>query len=268
MMISTGCFGGFSAESMRLNMLPTDRSVRPRRVLVIEDERSTRELVSDQLHRAGYECRAVSDGRKGLELGLTEPFDVVVLDLILPGIDGITLCRTIRQKGVNRDVPILVLTARRAESDKVLGLESGADDYVTKPFGVRELTARIGALTRRVDRANGQRAPAPQQAIAAHGVAVDPAKHLVWVREAHVTLTPHEFELLYQLASKPGVVLTRQELLALVWRGQAFVTERSIDTLVRHLRCKIEQDPDAPRLILTVWGYGYKFKEACPDTIG
>jgi len=229
------------------------------RALVVEDERSIRELVSNQLRRAGYDCLAVGDGREGLDRARSEPFDVVVLDLMLPGIDGITLCRAIRREGVNRDVPILVLTARRAENDKVLGLESGADDYVTKPFGVRELTARVAALTRRIHRAQPQVAGAPRALLVARDVELDPAKHLVRVRRTEVNLTPHEFELLYQLASKPGVVLTRKDLLAAVWRGQAFVTERSIDTLVRHLRCKIEQDPTSPQLILTVWGYGYKF---------
>ena len=243
-------------------MLPTDRPVCRRRVLVVEDERSIRELVSQQLHRAGYECCEAADGRRGLELMLTEPFDAVVLDLMLPGMDGITLCRTVRQDGINRDVPILVLTARRTESDKVLGLESGADDYITKPFGVRELTARIAALTRRVQRAQVPLGSSSRQALVSHEVELDPAKHLVRVRGSDVSVTPHEFEVLYQLASRPGVVLTRKELLASVWRGQAFVTERSIDTLVRHLRCKIERDATSPQLILTVWGYGYKFKDS------
>src|SRR5712671_3504317 len=126
------------------------------RVLLIEDERSIRELVSEQLRRAGYDCLSVGDGREGLQLLLEEPFDAIVLDLMLPHVDGMTICRTVRRQGANRDAPILMLTARLTESDKVLGLESGADDYVTKPFGVLELTARIAALTRRVSRAHAQ----------------------------------------------------------------------------------------------------------------
>jgi DNA-binding response OmpR family regulator len=243
-------------------MLSPSSSDAVRRVLVVEDERSIRELVSNQLHRAGYDCLAVADGHEGLKCVRSEPFAVVVLDLMLPGIDGIALCRAIRQEGLNRDVPILILTARRSERDKVLGLESGADDYITKPFGVRELTARVAALTRRIHRARSQMVSAPRAVLAAGDVELDPARHLVRVRQIEVGLTPHEFELLYQLASKPGVVLTRKELLAAVWRGEAFVTERSIDTLVRHLRCKIERDATSPQLILTVWGYGYKFAEA------
>jgi two-component system alkaline phosphatase synthesis response regulator PhoP len=259
MMFRPGCCG---KESSTLDTVAEAMPARAPRVLVVEDERSIRELVSTQLDRAGYRCLAVGDGRDALALALTETFDVVVLDLMLPGVDGMTVCRTIREEGMNRDVPILMLTARRTERDKVLGLESGADDYVTKPFGVLELTARVAALTRRVHRAQKHPAAAPRRSVLVHDVALDPAKHTVRARQTEVVVTPHEFELLYQLASQPGVVRTRKELLSAVWRGQAFVTERSIDTLVRHLRCKIEQDPTSPRLILTVWGYGYKFADA------
>jgi DNA-binding response OmpR family regulator len=234
----------------------------PARVLLVEDERSIRDLVSEQLRRAGFECVAIADGREGLQLVLEEPFDVIVLDLMLPNVDGMTICRTVRRQGVNQHSPILMLTARRAESDKVEGLLNGADDYVTKPFGVLELTARITALTRRARRSQTQATVTARRRINVHEVRLDPLKHTVSVRWNPVSVTPHEFELLYQLASQPGVVLSRKELLAAVWRGQAFVTERSIDTLVRHLRCKIEDDPAEPRLIVTVWGYGYKFADA------
>jgi DNA-binding response OmpR family regulator len=254
--------GRFGAQFGALEMsLASTASAAPR-VLLIEDERSIRELVSDQLRRAGYDCRAVSDGRVGLQLLLEEPFDAIVLDLMLPHVDGLTICRTVRRQGANRDAPILMLTARITESDKVLGLESGADDYVTKPFGVLELTARIAALTRRVHRAQAQSGTPARRAVTAHDVELDPVRHTVLVRGSNVAVTPHEFELLYQLASQPGVVLSRKELLAAVWRGQAFVTDRSIDTLVRHLRCKVEEDPAEPQLIVTVWGYGYKFIDA------
>jgi two-component system OmpR family response regulator len=250
----------FSAKSSGMDWPSPDLAVR--RVLVVEDERSIREIVSDQLRRAGYDCRAVGNGREGLQLLLEEPFDAIVLDLMLPDVDGLTVCRTIRQQGINRDTPILMLTARIAEPEKVLGLQSGADDYVTKPFGVLELTARIAALTRRVHRAHAQAHVPLRGAVVAHGVELDPVKHTARVRGLDVAVTPHEFELLYQLASQPGVVLSRKALLAAVWRGEAFVTDRSIDTLVRHLRCKVEEDPAAPRLIVTVWGYGYKFADA------
>jgi DNA-binding response OmpR family regulator len=232
------------------------------RILLVEDEKSIRELVAQQLRRVGYDCEAVGDGREGLNLSLSQPFDVVVLDLMLPNVDGMTICKTIREQGINPHVPILMLTAKRTESDKVLGLESGADDYVTKPFGVLELTARVAALTRRAQRpALAPAIPARRQ-LSVHGVDLDPMRHTIRVRQRDVSLTPHEFELLYQLASQPGVMLTRQQLLKAVWNEQAFVTERSIDTLVRHLRCKVEEDSAMPRLILTVWGYGYKFADA------
>ena len=251
------------AESGPLDFSPSEPlSKAYARVLLVEDELPIRELVSRQLHKEGYECVAVGDGREGLQLLLEQPFDVVVLDLMLPNVDGLTICRTIRHQGVNRESPILMLTARRAESDKVEGFQSGADDYVTKPFGVAELTARIGALTRRAQRAQAQAASAARRPCTVQGIALDPVRHTARVRSADVMLTPHEFELLYQLASQPGVVFSRKELLAAVWRGQAFVTERSIDTLVRHLRCKIEKDPAEPRLIVTVWGYGYKLEDA------
>ena len=232
------------------------------RVLLVEDERSIRELVAQQLRRVGYECEAVGDGREGLTLSLSQPFDVVVLDLMLPNVDGMTICKTIRQQSINQHVPILMLTAKRAETDKVLGFESGADDYVTKPFGVLELTARVAALTRRAQRPALEPSTPARRRLSVHGVELDPVKHTIRVRDREASLTPHEFELLYRLASQPGVVMTRQQLLAAVWNGQAFVTERSIDTLVRHLRRKVEEDAAAPQLILTVWGYGYKFADA------
>ena len=174
-------------------------------MLLVEDERPIRDLVSQQLTRAGYDCRAVSDGREGLQLLLEEPFDVIVLDLMLPNVDGMTICRTIRRQGVNQDSPILMLTARRAEVDKVDGLQSGADDYVTKPFGVAELTARIGALTRRARRGQAHGAAPSRRPCALRGLSLDPAKHAVRVRENDVRLTPHEFELLYQMVLQPYV---------------------------------------------------------------
>jgi DNA-binding response OmpR family regulator len=243
-------------------MSPTQFPANFGRILLVEDEKSIRELVAQQLRRVGYDCEAVGDGREGLTRSLSEPFDLVVLDLMLPNVDGMTICRTIREQGVNPHVPILMLTAKRTESDKVLGFESGADDYVTKPFGVLELMARVAALTRRAQRPALEPVAPTRRRLSVHGVELDPAKHTIRVRDREVLLTPHEFELLYRLASQPGVVLTRQQLLKAVWNEQAFVTERSIDTLVRHLRCKVEEDSAMPRLLLTVWGYGYKFADA------
>ena len=170
-----------------------------------------------------------------------------------------TICRAVRRQGVNRDVPILVLTARREESDKVLGLDSGADDYLTKPFGMRELVARVGALTRRGRAPITDGAHMAEPALAIHGLEIDPARRALRVRGHAVEVTRQEFHLLHLLASNPGIVFTRERLLSKVWQGQAFVTGRSVDTLVKRLRRKIEVDPAAPRLIITVWGDGYKF---------
>ena len=177
-----------------------------------------------------------------------------------PHLDGVTICRAIRRHGLNRDVPILMLTARCAEVDKVVGLESGADDYLAKPFGVRELIARVGALMRR---SRLPLAPSPEDArpLSVHHLELDPARRAVRVRGAAVDVTRQEFSLLYLLAANPGIVFTRERLLSKVWQGQTYVTGRSVDTLVKRLRKKIEADPAEPQLIITVWGDGYKLAD-------
>jgi DNA-binding response OmpR family regulator len=230
-------------------------------LLIVEDEPNIRELVRSHRASAGYECVAVADGRVALEVVNTKPFDVIVLDLMLPGTDGLTVCRTIRRHGRNRDAPILILSARREEQDKLAGFGHGADDYLSKPFSMKELSARVAALTRR-----GRR-PTTDPLAAAVPIAIkdlhlDPARRRLRVRGVDVPVTPHEFRLLYRLASHPGEVFTRERLLADIWQGEAYVTDRSIDTLVRRLRMKIEPDPAAPSRILTVWGDGYKFADA------
>ena len=232
-----------------------------KQVLVVEDEPNIRDLVCLHLGLEGYECVPIADGREALKTATERPFDLVVLDLMLPGVDGVTICRAIRRQGVNRDVPILMLTARREESDKVLGLESGADDYLTKPFGMRELVARVAALARRARAPIVDEETAAQKPITLHGLELDPARRGVHVRGAPVEITRQEFNLLYLLASHPGIVFTRDRLLSKIWQGQAFVTGRSVDTLVKRLRRKIEVDPASPQLIVTVWGDGYKFAD-------
>jgi DNA-binding response OmpR family regulator len=229
------------------------------RALVVEDEKNIRELVTFHLGLEGLAVTAVADGDQAIRVSGAEPFDVVVLDLMLPGVDGITVCRAIRRQVNNGDVPILMLTARRDETDKVLGLESGADDYLTKPFGVRELVARVRALLRR-PRASAAR-PATDPVIETGALRIDRAR-----REAHLDgrlleLTPHEFEALALLASRPGIVFSRQALLEAVWTRDTHVTDRSVDTLIKRLRQKIEADTASPRYILTVWGTGYKFAD-------
>jgi DNA-binding response OmpR family regulator len=237
-----------------------EANARRPRVLVVEDEEPIRDLVCFHLDLAGYDCTAVGEGREGLRCATEQEFDLVVLDIVLPTVDGVTLCRTMRREGVNRDVPIMMLTARREESDKVLGLESGADDYLTKPFGVREFLARANALMRRPRQSlrNGP-SPVAQGPISLLGVSIDPARRRVLCDDAVVSLTPQEFNLLYVLASNPGLVFTREDLLARVWQGDVFVTDRGVDTLVKRLRRKIEKDPTHPTRVITVWGSGYKF---------
>ncbi len=236
-------------------MAPT-ASPRPR-VLVIEDEPHIRELVCLHLGLEQYACVEAADGTSGLQLARSEPFDLVVLDLMLPGLDGVTVCRAIRRESLNADVPILMLTARQEEADKVLGLESGADDYLTKPFGVRELVARVRALLRRGTRARARGIDDTAVVVYGH-ISVDPSRRKVRVGERDVELTAHEFQLLHVLLSSPGIVFTREALLGRVWKDTTFVTERSVDTLVKRLRKKIEANPAEPSIILTVWGSGYK----------
>jgi two-component system response regulator VicR len=232
-----------------------------RAVLVVEDEPNIRELVALHLQLDGWTVTQTGDGQEALRLARAEAFDLIILDLMLPGLDGMTVLGALRRDAPARDVPVLLLTARRDESDKVLGLESGADDYLTKPFGVRELVARARALTRR---------PRASAAVpAASGIAdarpvrlgplvVDPARRSVTVGGREVELTGREFELLHLLASHPGIVFNREALVQRVWRGDTFVTARNIDTLVKRLRQKVESNPSEPALILTVWGAGYK----------
>jgi DNA-binding response OmpR family regulator len=229
------------------------------KVLVVEDDPSIRELVSLHLGLDGHKVSAVGDGREGLRLAQESPFELLVLDLMLPGLDGVSLCRAVRREGPNRDVPILMLTARGEESDKVVGLESGADDYLTKPFGVREFIARVGALLRRRrgSSADGERSIE----LLPFGLEIEPARRRVIVRGQPVDLTRQEFSLLHLLGTHPGIVFSREALLSRVWNDDTYVTDRSVDALVKRLRRKIEEDPANPRILLTVWGTGYKLAD-------
>jgi len=218
-------------------------------------------LVRLHLELAGFEVTEIADGVRALELARTTAFDLIALDVMLPGIDGVTLCRVLRERGANVDAAILMLTARDSESDKVLGLESGADDYLTKPFGTRELVARVGALMRRHGRGR-QDAPESTRRLARQDVALDLDKRQATVRDEPIELTKQEFDLLELLMAHPGIVFSREALLARVWGGDTYVTERTVDTVISRLRRKIEIDPQDPELILTAWGVGYKFVDA------
>jgi DNA-binding response OmpR family regulator len=229
------------------------------RILVVGDELNIRELVRLHLSFEGHECVSADNGIAALELAKTSPFDLFVVDLMLPGLDGVSLCRAIRQHAVSRSSPVLMLTARREESDKVVGLDSGADDYVTKPFGVRELVARVRALLRRS--ASPVSADGTARTVTSHGVTVDPARHTVDVDGQVVDVTPQELALLHVLVGQPGIVFSREALLRRVWGTATHVTDRSVDTLVKRVRQKIERDPAQPARLLTVWGVGYKFRD-------
>src|SRR5882724_6192972 len=197
------------------------------RVLVVEDEPNIRELVCLHLGLEGYACEGLADGQSALERTESEHFDLLVLDVMIPGIDGLSLCRAVRNGRTNQDVPILMLTARREESDKVVGLESGADDYLTKPFGVRELVARARALLRRPRRGDAAAAARVEEnaaAVRVHGFEIDEARRRVRKEGRDVELTDQEFRLLQLLATHAGIVFSREALLAKIWRGDTYVT--------------------------------------------
>jgi two-component system, OmpR family, alkaline phosphatase synthesis response regulator PhoP len=229
------------------------------RVLVVEDDANIRDLITLHLRVEGFEVTAAADGTEGLARARTEPFDLIVLDVMLPGLDGITVCGAVRRDSANMQVPILMLTARREESDKVLGLETGADDYLTKPFGVREFIARVRALMRRRHRTDA--AVAHRASVTAGALTVDPSRRQARVDNREIELTTHEFELLYLLATNRGIVFSRDALMQRVWGDDTHITDRSVDTLVKRVRRKIEADAANPVFILTVWGTGYKFAD-------
>jgi DNA-binding response OmpR family regulator len=230
----------------------------PRKVLVIEDDKDIAHLVELHLKDAGFEVSLAHDGNSGLEQALSNPYDLIVLDLMLPGLDGLDLCRRIRAKSPY--TPILMLTARSSELDRVLGLELGADDYVTKPFSIPELLARVRALFRRVEAFNT--CAGAKKKIFAGDLMIDIEKRSVMLSGRPVELTAKEFDLLVQFARHPGRVYTRMDLLNQVWGYGYEGYEHTVNSHINRLRAKIEKDPSHPRHILTVWGIGYKFSDS------
>jgi DNA-binding response OmpR family regulator len=230
-----------------------------RRALIVEDEASLREIVRFHLSLAGFETEEVADGRTALDLVRTDRFDLVVLDVMLPGVDGVTICRAIRSGGPNQRSGVLMLTARDTEPDKVIGLESGADDYLTKPFGVREFMARVTSVVRRSSGELTGPDRSETGTVTSADVTLDPDRRQARVRGELVELTRQEFDILYLLASRRGIVFSRAALIAKVWGDHTYVTERTVDAVVSRLRRKVERDPDDPEMILTAWGVGYKF---------
>jgi DNA-binding response OmpR family regulator len=230
-----------------------------RRILIVEDEAPIRELLRLHLSLAGYDIHEVAEGTAALERARSETFDLIVLDVMVPGLDGITLCRAIRAQSVNMASAVLILTARDSEADKVLGLESGADDYLTKPFSIREMVARVGAILRRNERIDAPSRTTVPRHVRSRDVTLDPERREAIVRGGLVELTKQEFDLFYLLAARPGIVFSRAALLTKVWTDDTYVTERTVDTVISRLRRKVEHDAQSPQLILTAWGGGYKF---------
>ena len=229
-------------------------------MLVVEDDAAIRELLQLHLGLAGFDVEEEANGRAALERARRTRFDLLVLDVMLPGLDGVSVCRALRTAGANIDTPILMLTARDSESDTVIGLESGADDYLTKPFGVRELQARVLAVTRRHGRGETVVAVPDGPAVLGPGITMDLARRELLLHGEPVELTRQEFDLLHHLASHRGIVFSRTRLLESAWANDTY-TERTVDTVVSRLRKKLERDPRKPELILTAWGVGYKFAD-------
>ncbi len=226
------------------------------RILLVDDEQAIQTLLTYPLRRDGYEVVAATDGREALERFAEQRFDLVVLDVMLPVLDGIEVCRRLRSRS---QVPIIMLTARDDEIDKVLGLEMGADDYITKPFSVREFRSRVRAALRRSEMLRTR--PGTEEPIALAGLRIDFDRRAVTVRRRRAELTYVEFEVLSALARAPGSVLSREMLLEHVWGDSAYRDPRTIDVHIRHLREKLERDPTSPEYLFTVRGVGYRFRD-------
>ncbi len=226
-------------------------------VYIVDDEPNIRRLAAVALRDAGFETADFGDGRTFLAAVRGRLPDAVVLDWMMPSPDGLELCRQLRSSPRTRPVPILMLTARSGEIDRVIGLEMGADDYVSKPFGVTELVARVRALLRRKEYLE----PQQDTRIQAGGIVLDPERHRVTRDGRAIELTPREFELLRTLMSRPGHVFTREFLMENVWKTEYFGDTRTVDVHIRYLRQKLEDKPEEPRLLSTVRGIGYRFEE-------
>jgi DNA-binding response OmpR family regulator len=231
---------------------------RSARILLVDDEQSIQTLLSYPLRRDGYEVVQATDGRQALDRFEEQPFDLVVLDVMLPRIDGLEVCRRLRSRS---SVPIIMLTARSEEIDKVVGLELGADDYITKPFSLREFSSRIKAALRRAEMSRAVQLTGEEEPLTVGELRIDFPKRTARVRGDDAPLTFVEFEILSTLARSPGRVFTRDMLLAQIWGDSAYRDQRTIDVHIRHLREKIEQDPKDPEYLFTVRGVGYRFRD-------
>ena len=230
-----------------------------RRVLIIEDEQELAELVKRHLEDNGFAVQTVGRGDDGVRLAEADAFDLILLDLMLPGMDGIEVCRRLRARTLR--TPIVMVTARTTEVEKVLGLEMGADDYIAKPFGLAELTARVKAILRRIDTLQTTADADALPISLSNSVRIDPATRQVLVRGQAVSLTPKEYDLLLHFARNPGRVYSRSQLLDAVWGYSHDGYEHAVNCHINRLRSKIENNHARPELLLTVWGVGYKLAE-------
>lgn len=230
-----------------------------RKVLIVEDEQPIVEILKFNLEKEGYDVDFALDGLTGLSKALTEECDLILLDVMLPGIDGFEVCKKVREKS---GVPIIMLTAREEEVDKVLGLELGADDYMTKPFSIRELTARVKANLRRISTENLSQGATDGKVIISGDLSINMERYEVRKRGEIIEITLREFELLKFLAMQPEKIFTRENLLENVWGYEYYGDVRTVDVTVRRLREKIEDDPGMPRYIVTKRGVGYYFNKA------
>ncbi|HVO53580.1 MAG TPA: response regulator transcription factor [Solirubrobacterales bacterium] len=225
------------------------------RILLVDDEQSIQTLLSYPLRKDGYHVTSALDGREAVQRFEEGRFDLVILDLMLPRLDGVEVCRQLRSRS---QVPIIMLTAKGSETDKVAGLEVGADDYITKPFSMREFRSRVKAALRR-SRMAGE--TVEEETIESDGLTIDFGRRMVTLREGEVKVTYVEFEILAALARSPGRVLTRETLLEHVWGDSEYRDPRTVDVHIRHLREKLESEPKEPEFLFTVRGVGYRFRE-------
>jgi DNA-binding response OmpR family regulator len=230
--------------------------MKPKKLLIVEDDENIAELLQLHLREEGFEIVHAADGSLGLELLKQGGWDALILDLMLPGVDGLEICRQART--MTRYTPIVMISARSSETHRVLGLELGADDYLAKPFSMLELVARVKALFRRQE-AMSQNLMQDAGTLTFERLTIDPLARDVRLREQPVELTPREFDLLWFFAKHPGKVFSRLNLLNQVWGYQHEGYEHTVNTHINRLRIKIEDNPAEPEFILTVWGKGYKF---------
>ncbi len=229
------------------------------KILLVEDDKDINQLIYLNLEALDYAVTSVADGAEGFALAKAQPFDLIVLDIMLPGLDGLTVCKRLRQENIF--TPILMLTAKNTEADRVIGLEVGADDYLTKPFSILELRARVKAMLRRVQFNHNAHAASADECDTFGELVIDRNKRTVHLADTAVRLTAKEFDLLLYLASSPGRVYSRNDLLDAVWGYKHSGYEHTVNSHINRLRSKLEKDPANPIYVLTVWGVGYKFND-------